>query len=319
MKNRFKCCGICYEGLPKEAMGYHPACSAAVFESKSPPLLPYSMEDLNALATTIVRRHITVPGVQPKLSLHLERGSSTTEARLTLVGLEGGYILKPPVASYPEMPQLEHLTMRMAGIFGIECEACALIPLQSGEQAFIARRMDRVGSRKVHMEDLCQLSDKLTEQKYRGSMEQAGKILSRASSNPGLDAVRFYELSLFCFLTGNADMHLKNFSILYREDGMIGLSPAHDLLATSLLMPDDPEEMALTLNGKKRKLNPDDFASLAHVLKLTKKQTSNVHDHFQASRKSMETLIVQSFISPGLQGRYRALINERWRRMGFAE
>jgi serine/threonine-protein kinase HipA len=142
-------------------------------------------------------------------------------------------------------------------------------------------------------------------------------VLARASSSPGLDAVRFYELALFCFLTGNADMHLKNFSILYRENGLVGLAPACDLLATSLLMPADKEEMALTLNGKKRKLKPGDFIFLAHSLSLTEKQIKNVHDRFQATHEQVEPLIAQSFTSPERQEQYLELFRERWQRLGF--
>ena len=319
MKNKPERCWICYEALTGGESLYHEACCASVFKSKSPPILPYKMEDLNVLAGDIVRSHITVPGVQPKLSLHIERAPSGKDMRLTLVGLEGGYILKPPVAAYPEMPELEHLTLRLAGLFGIETEACALIALHGGEKAFIARRMDRNGSQKLHMEDLCQLSGKLTEQKYKGSMEQAGKVLAQVSSSSGLDAVRFYELTLFCFLTGNADMHLKNFSILYRENGLLGLSPAYDLLATSLLMPEDKEEMALTVNGKKRKLTAGHFRVLAKSLSLTEKQVENVHDRFRGAHEQVEPLITRSFISPELQSQYLVLFRERWQRLGLCK
>ena len=162
-----------------------------------------------------MRQHVTVPGVQPKLSLHLERGERPQNSRFTLVGLEGGYILKPPVTRFPEMPELEHLTMRIAKCFGLSTAECGLIPLEDKRLAFVTKRMDRDGETKLHMEDMCQLTDRLTEQKYRGSLEQVGKVILRHCSNPLFDALRLFEVTLFCFLTGNSDMHLKNFSLLY--------------------------------------------------------------------------------------------------------
>ncbi|MBT5608236.1 MAG: HipA domain-containing protein [Lentisphaerae bacterium] len=214
-------CHICLNPLEDGNRRYHRACSRKLFGAPHPPELPYTWQQLNGLAEKTIRQRVTVPGVQPKLSMHLERGGRRQDGRLTLVGLEGGYILKPPVTRFPEMPELEHLTMLMAGAFGIPTAMCGLIPLEDGHLAFITRRMDRDGETKLHMEDMCQLTDRLTEQKYRGSLEQVGKVVLRHCSNPLFDALRLFEVTLFCFLTGNSDMHLKNFSLLYRPGGEV--------------------------------------------------------------------------------------------------
>ena len=237
--------------------------------------------------------------------------------RLTLVGLDGAYILKPPVEQYPQMPELEHLTLLMARCFGIDTAECGLIALEGGQLSFITRRMDRDGARKLHMEDMCQLTDRLTEQKYRGSMEQVGRAILRYCSNPLFEAVRLFDLSLFCFLTGNADMHLKNFSLLYAPGGEVRLSPGYDLLPTVLLIPEDKEEMALTLNGKKRKLTLSDFRRFGLALQLTDRQVENSFRRINQALNSGLDLIGQSVCSAENKLRYRDLIVARAMRLGW--
>ena len=181
--------------------------------------------------------------------------------------------------------------------------------------AYITRRMDRPASGPLHMEDMCQLTDKMTEQKYRGSMEQVGAAVLRYSSNPGFDALRLFELTLFCFLTGNADMHLKNFSLLYEADGVIRLSPAYDLLPTKLLMPRDREEMALTLNGKKNRLRPSDFDAFGHALNLTDRQIANAHTRLQRNLAKARDDVPMTFISTEQQAKFKGLLEDRMTRI----
>lgn len=310
-------CRICLEALGEGDGQTHQGCCKKLFGSPCPPVLPYTWKQLNGLAEQIVRQHVTVPGVQPKLSLHLEKRGRGRDARFTLVGLEGHYILKPPVARYPEMPELEHLTMRMAECLGIATARCGLIPLEDGRLAFVTRRMDRDGETKLHMEDMCQLTDRLTEQKYRGSMEQVGKAVLRHCSNPLFDALRLFEVTLFCFLTGNADMHLKNFSLLYRPGGEVNLSPAYDLVATALLLPEDPEESALTLNGRKKRLGRKDFMRFATSLKLTERQIENTYGRFSKNFEAAFQKVEKGFCSPEMKKRYRELLKERAERLGL--
>ncbi|MCF7848856.1 MAG: HipA domain-containing protein [Kiritimatiellales bacterium] len=304
-------CLVCLEPLEGEGMGYHPACSKKLFDTANAPTLPYTWEQLNGLAEQIVRRNVTVPGVQPKLSMHLEKGGHRQGSRFTLVGLEGGYILKPPVAEYPEMPELEHLTMRMARCFGIATAECGLISLEDGQLAFITKRMDRDGMDKLHMEDMCQITDRLTEQKYRGSMEQVGKAVLRYCANPLFDALRLFEVTLFCFLTGNSDMHLKNFSLLYKPKGEVGLSPAYVLLSTKLLLPQDTDETALTLNGRKKRLGRKDFMRFAESLRLTYKQVANAYARFTSSFDEAFQTLEKGHCSMEMKSQYRELIQKR--------
>ncbi|MBE0644001.1 MAG: HipA domain-containing protein [Bacteroidetes bacterium] len=307
------CLGCC---LPIEdpSMEYHPACAHTLFGSDAPPILPYAIKDINRLAKENVLQRVAVAGVQKKLSLHLQ-GEQGSAQRLTIVGLWGDYILKPPTEEYAELPELEHATMRMAEICGIQIVPNGLIRMKSGELAFITRRIDRQkGGGKRAMEDFCQLSERLTEHKYRGSVEQASKLILRHTVNPGYDLLRFFELLVFCFLTGNADMHLKNFSLYRLADGY-SLTPAYDLLPSTLLLPDDPEESALTINGKKNRLTRGDFLSAASTMRIPERAALNSLERIIAAVPECRTFIKRSRVSAPMRKRYTALIAARTKRL----
>ncbi len=315
--NAYRSCLICYRPLDDANDRYHPQCSQRLFGQGTAPELPYGYDELKEAAKKIVRRRATVPGVQAKLSLNLEK-SRKKNSRFTIVGLWGNFILKPPVENYPQMPEIEHLTMHLAGLFKIDTVRHGLIHLKTGELAYITRRIDRSsGGIKLHMEDMCQLTERLTEDKYRGSMEQVGKIIKRFSSNPLLDCIRFFDVALFSFLTGNADMHLKNFSLIYPVDGMVQLSPAYDMLSTRLLISekDDPEEMALTVNGKKRKLRIYDFEQLAASLGMNQKQTANVFKRFSKALPETQTAIGHGFLPDNKKDEFKQLLADRAERL----
>jgi serine/threonine-protein kinase HipA len=309
-------CLSCYKQLEDE-QDYHPKCCKAFFGQRQPPDLPYALDELEELAEKIVKSSITVPGVQEKLSLHLEE-SEEAAGKLTLVGLWGDYILKPPVRKYPEMPEVEDLTMRLASLWNIKTVPHCLMRLKSGELAYITRRIDRDGAQKVsHMEDMCQLTERLTEQKYRSSMEKIGKAINQFSSHPLFDIITFFDTTLFCFITGNADMHLKNFSLCYRNRDLVQLSPAYDLVSTRLLISekDDPEELALTLNGKKSKLKRHDFDMFAQSIGLNDKQTANAYARAASSIAGSISFIDESFVSDEKKWQLKELVNNRVERL----
>ena len=251
-----KKCLYCYQSLEKSHEDdFHEHCSLEFFGTKKSPLLEYSLNQMAELAKNVVERSIAVPGVQPKLSLSLVKGAMQNghSGRLTVVGALGGnYIFKPPSEHFPEMPQNEHVTMRIAEAFGIRTVQSSLIRLQSGELSYITKRIDRtVTGEKIHMIDMFQITEAFD--KYKSSMEKVGKAIDSYSNNTLLDKIFYFELTLFSFLTGNNDMHLKNFSMMESPSGWI-LSPAYDLLNVTILNPEDTEELALTLAGKRKKL-----------------------------------------------------------------
>ena len=307
-------CLYCYEALDAGEKDFHSRCSKKMFGAAEVPLLPYTEDNLEKLAEEVIRSHTSVTGVQPKLSLHLEKDKNNVK-KFTIVGLWGGYILKPPGPQYPQLPEVEHLTMRMAAIAKIKTVPHSLIKLQSGAIAYITKRVDRIGQEKLHMEDMCQLTERLTEDKYNGSYEQIAKVIKKYSATPGLDTINFFELVLFSFLIGNADMHLKNFSLIYQPNLGIVLSPAYDLVATTLVNPADDEDFALTMNGKKKKIKKNDFIAAFNTANLGEKQQWNIFQKMQHSLPLWVDLIEKSFLSNKFKAAYRNILSERFNRL----
>ena len=301
-------CLICGMPLPEGTEGeYHAACAKGLFGNEKVPSFAYSMTELNELAKRLVLSHVSVPGVQAKLSVHLERSGESPD-RLTLVGLDGNYILKLPTASYRELPESEHFAMTLARLCEIETAAFGLVRLESGALAYITRRMDREDGVK-HMIDFCQLTNRPSERKYYGSYEQICKGIRACSSDVGSDVMRFFEVLLFSFITGNSDMHLKNFSLLREHDGTWHLSPAYDLVPVKTVLPADKDDLALTVNGKNRKLRESDFKVAAATMGLTSVQYRRLTGRMVAAvREHLDEAIARSFLSDGFVDRLRKLV-----------
>ncbi len=296
-------------------MGFHKKCSLEFFGEFPAPAMEYTLDQIDELAKKVVERSISVPGVQAKLSLTLiKKTKEKNNNRLTVVGALGGqYIFKPPSARFPEMPENEHLTMRIAGAFGIRTVPSSLIRLSSGELSYITKRIDRTKEGgKIHMIDMFQITEAFD--KYRSSTERIGKAIDSYSDNTLLDKIFYFEIVLFSFLTGNNDMHLKNFSMIESPSGWI-LSPAYDLLNVAIVNPDDKEELALTLAGKKKNLKRRNFEKLGKDLGLTDKQISGVFKRFLKNKPEAISLIEKSFLSDDMKIAYKEVIEKRYGQM----
>lgn len=302
-------CLYCYLPLKDWEKDFHETCSRSFFGTPEPPVLDYTSGQIKDLAEEIVDRSVAVPGVQPKLSLTIETVPGDRKRSRFTIGLWGNFILKPPTETFPNLPENEDLTMHLSELFDIATAGHSLIRLQSGELAYLTKRFDRDGQKKIAMEDMCQLTETLTADKYRSSMEKIGKQITKFSSAPGLDNVRFFEMAIFSFLTGNADMHLKNYSLLSRAPGDIALSPAYDLVSTKVAMPDDPEEIALILNGKKRKLDRDDFNHFANNLKIPIKAVNNTFERFDTKMSLAHQWIDHSFLPDEMKTAYHTVLD----------
>ncbi len=306
-----KRCLYCYEPLPGDTTDFHEKCSRKFFGTTIPPQLDYGNDQMQELAKEIVIRSLAVTGVQPKLSLTIEKVSNDPKhSRFTIVGLWGNYILKPPIGTFHHLPENEDLTMHLAEVFDIPAAMHSLIRLKSGELAYITKRFDRIKKEKLPLEDMCQLTETLTNDKYRSSMEKIGKCIEKYSTRPGFDKTIFFETALFSFLTGNADMHLKNFSLLTTKENDIVLSPAYDLVCTKIVIPDDKEEMALTINGRKNKLKRSDFDNLAKNLKIPAKAMENSYTKFANRINQANRWIEISFLPAKLKKEYKRVITE---------
>lgn len=298
-------CLYCYKELSHGEHGFHSACAHKFFGTKSLPELPYTRDNIDDLAVQLVGTHTTVTGVQPKLSLHLNRGERNEPRRLTIVGLWGNYIMKPQSSTLAFLPENEDLTMHLAEIAGIRVVPHTLMRMADGELCYLTRRIDRTDKGgKIPMEDACQFTERLTEHKYHSSHEKVAKTIAAYSQVGRLDLVNYWQVVLFSWIVGNSDMHLKNFS-LYQPDGQPRqLTPAYDLLNVHFAMPEDSEELALTLNGKKNKLTRADFEAAITNSGLTVKVMDNLIGLFVKAMPKWKEFISMSFLPSIEQSHY---------------
>ena len=303
-------CLYCYKPLEEGEVDYHKGCARKIFESTVVPSLPYTRANIKELAREIVTSSTTVTGVQAKLSLDIARGGKNEPQRFTIVGLWGRFILKPQTDRFANLPENEDLTMHLAEAVGIKTVPHSLIRFADGELCYITRRIDRTkNGDKIAMEDMCQLSERLTEDKYKGSYERIAKLIREFSSAPLLDVINFWEIVIFAWLTGNADMHLKNFS-LFRPNDDYMLTPAYDLLSTAIVMPEDEEELALTLNGKKKKIKREDFEKAMRDNGMDEKSITNLFNKFEKVIPKWFSIIEDSFLPANKKKEYRELIEQ---------
>ncbi len=272
-------------------------------------MLEYRREELDALAAQVIQAQTSLTGVQPKLSLNLHKHEGSN--RLTIVGLWGDFIFKPQTDAYPELPENEDLTMHLAEAARIKVVPHSLIHLADGSLGYITRRIDRTKKgEKIDMEDMCQLTLHPTEYKYKSSCEQIAKAIAAYSSTPRLDLVNFMQVLLFSFVTGNNDMHLKNFS-LYRPKALYQLSPAYDLLNVAIANPKDKEEMALSINGKKAQIKLADFLKASDTMGIEQRVTLGLINGLRDAMPAWIDLINNSFLSDEMKQNYLDLISRR--------
>lgn len=305
-------CLACHKKLEDGEKNYHQNCLTAFWQEDTPVLqLEYEMSQIETLAKENIAQRIIVTGVQPKLSLGFTQENA--QNRLTIVGaLNGRYILKPPFHMYPQMPEIEALSMLLAQACGIATVPFLLIPLKDGALAYLTKRIDRTSTNeKYPMEDACQFTERLTEHKYRGSYEQIAKGIITYAQNPLLDAVKFYEQVIVSFLIGNNDMHLKNFSLIANDSKHYALAPAYDMVAVKLLIPEDQEELALNLNGKKRKLKRLDFNEAMTKAQIPTKAIENLWNRIEKGMQQWQELISCSFLSEENKSTLMTLIENR--------
>ncbi|MGM9743886.1 MAG: HipA domain-containing protein [Candidatus Cryptobacteroides sp.] len=302
-------CLYCYKELEEGQKDFHPGCARKFFGTSDAPLLEYRREELDALAAQVIQAQTSLTGVQPKLSLNLHKHEGSN--RLTIVGLWGDFIFKPQTDAYPELPENEDLTMHLAEAARIKVVPHSLIHLADGSLGYITRRIDRTKKgEKIDMEDMCQLTLHPTEYKYKSSCEQIAKAIAAYSSTPRLDLVNFMQVLLFSFVTGNNDMHLKNFS-LYRPKALYQLSPAYDLLNVAIANPKDKEEMALSINGKKAQIKLADFLKASDTMGIEQRVTLGLINGLRNAMPAWIDLINNSFLSDEMKQNYLDLISRR--------
>ena len=252
------CCGkeIIEDGI------WHKKCIKSFFNNEELPEIRLAIDELEKVAISQINDSKGVAGVQEKLSLRLDI-SNRKRPKLTILGYPSGYILKPQSSTYKRLPEFEHTAMLLADLCNIPVVKHGLIPINNEELAYITKRIDRDGEKKIHMEDFCQATGNVTSNKYRSSYEECVKLIEAYSENPLLDKLKFFTCLYFCFVIGNSDVHLKNFSFVMDDNGKLSLAPFYDLLPTKVILPTDYEDLGMLLNGKKTNLRRKDFETFA--------------------------------------------------------
>ena len=315
-------CLCCGKPIPNNAEAielrsqWHNSCIKRFFGTKKLPTIDVTEETLEKLAIESTNKGYTVPGVQKKLSLHL---TEDNEPRLTLVNYPTGYILKPDTPEYRALPEAEFLVMEMARATKIKTVPFALLKTSSSKCQFsyITKRIDRTKSGKLTlmlaMEDFCQLENRLTVDKYKGSYERCAKVIDAYSAFSGLDKSDLLLRIVFSYAVGNSDMHLKNFSLIETDvaSETYRLSEAYDMLPVNVIMPSDTEELALTLNGKKRNIRRSDFITFAENVNIGRDAAEKIIGRVVSLQDTYVNLCENSYLPDDIKVDFKRLITER--------
>lgn len=270
--------------------------------------LPLS-HDEQILQARLRAGKMSIQGIQPKLSAKLNVSAGCFD--ITDTG--GTYILKPNPTAFEDVPANEALTMTMAGAVGIEVPPHGIIPASDGSWVYAIKRFDRLTKhRKLHTEDFAQLTQASRDTKYDSSLEKVASVINDFCTFPAVERPKLAIRLLFCFLTGNEDMHLKNFSLIGDDHGSVRLSPAYDLLNTTLVLENATEETALPVNGKKRNLSRRIWIDyLTDRLLLSEKQISAILDQLANTLPLWKEFITRSYLPPVKKQNYLELLENR--------
>lgn len=313
------CCGkeLNHSSSEELVTQWHKSCVKKFFGTEVLPEIDISEQTLEKILKESTEQGLTVPGVQKKLSLHLSN-EDHGKPRLTLVNYPTGYILKPQTEEYRALPEAEYLVMSMANKTNIKTVPFALLKNTKDNQlVYITKRIDRIEkSNQVHMlamEDFCQLQNRLTIDKYKSSYERCSKVIMNYSNSNGLDQTELFLRIVFSFVVGNSDMHLKNFSLIETSEGseIYHLSDAYDLLPVNVILLQDQEELALTLNGKKKNIRYKDFMEFANKCELNKKSAEKMIKKIVSMKDTYIQMCEESYLPNDMKEDLKQLIIQR--------
>ena len=315
---RCLCCGKEFNknSKPEElSTGWHNSCIRKFFGTNELPIIDISNDTLKNLVDKSIEQGYTVPGVQKKLSLYLSNEANTP--RLTLVNYPTSYILKPQANDYPHLPEAEYLVMSMARATKINTVPFALLRTNDSQYAYITKRIDRIINKNdtelLAMEDFCQLDSRLTADKYKGSYERCAKVIEKYSETDGLDESELFLRLVFSFVTGNSDMHLKNFSLIETKSGSneYHLSQAYDMLPVNIIIKEDKDEFALSMNGKKRNLRKKDFMIFAENCNINQKSAEKIINKVISMKDTYLKMCQESYLPDEMKASLEELICKR--------
>ena len=300
-------------GKPIESGYWHKRCIKDFFTSDTLPDINLVPSELEKLALEEINDKKDVTGVQEKLSLHLDL-SNKKRPRLTNTGFPIEYFLKPQSPTYEQLPEFEQTAMLLAEACSIPVVKHGLIPINGNELAYITKRIDRDKDKKIHMEDFCQATGNLTSNKYRSSYEECGELIKNNSKNPYLDKIKLFTCLYFSFVIANSDLHLKNFSFIMDEDGLLSLSPFYDLLPTKVILPNDHEDLGMLLNGKKYDLHKKDFDTFAKSIDIPINITNAIMKQINDRYEIMSEIIDNSLLNQNSKTVWKRMIKANIRR-----
>ena len=315
---RCLCCGKEFNknSKPEElSTGWHNSCIRKFFGTNELPIIDISNDTLKNLVDKSIEQGYTVPGVQKKLSLYLSNEANTP--RLTLVNYPTSYILKPQTNDYPHLSEAEYLVMSMARATKINTVPFALLRTNDSQYAYITKRIDRIINKNdtelLAMEDFCQLDSRLTADKYKGSYERCAKVIEKYSETDGLDESELFLRLVFSFVTGNSDMHLKNFSLIETKSGSneYHLSQAYDMLPVNIIIKEDKDEFALSMNGKKRNLRKKDFMIFAENCNINQKSAEKIINKVISMKDTYLKMCQESYLPDEMKASLEELICKR--------
>ncbi len=292
----------------------HEACAEEVFGTSAMPRLSLPPDAAEEIARSQLRTGRGLTGVQRKFSGNLDQ----TDRRILLSDVLSGYLIKPQTPDYPNLPELEAVTMRLAELVNLDVAPSTLLRTEQGELVYVTRRVDRTADNyALRQEDMAQITERLTEDKYRGSHEQIGKAIQTYCTTPRVELVKYFRAVAFCFTTGNNDAHLKNWSLTRQRTGKWTMTPLYDQVAVRVVLPakQDPEELALPLDGRKRKLTPANFAAFAKTIGLPEAVAMAQVRVLSKAVDAWEACIRGSYLPEGLQGVFVEIVRERMRRL----
>lgn len=261
-------CLICLgEGPPDSADGhYHAACLQRLFGTDTLPRINLDLAHFPALITPEIGK-MSISGMQRKALMRL----SNDKQRLVVATKTSRYILKPQIERYVHVPENEHLSMRIAEIAGVLVPRLGLVHLTDGTLAYIIERYDRTFEkppRKLNQVDFCQLSERPASQRGGSTAEECAALVARFTSSPAAELRRLFRQLVIAYWIGNGDMHLKNLSLLAKEDGTYALAPAYDLVCTWIY---GDKTLTLSVGGRFKEIRRQDWVAFAskHARLLT--------------------------------------------------
>jgi len=320
-----RCLG-CF-GLTQEV--YCKRCKKSLFNNQEiASVLDFDKRKFLSKSLELSKR-ISISGVQDKISLKIEN------KRLVPTTKEGTYLLKPvPLMEYGELiediARNEHFTMQLASqVFKLPTATNGLIAFSNGELAYIVKRFDRVDGTKIKQEDFASLAQRSEAShgknyKYDYSYEEIGELIKRYLPAYRVEIIHYFKLVLFNYLVGNGDAHLKNFSVMQRSRGDYGLTPAYDLLSSSIHLPNESRtalELFEEYETKSFEANGfyayDDFKAFGERLGLSNRIVKSILTTFLGYKKRVLELLEISFLSTEAKERYEALFLDRVRAVGY--